>query len=134
MRCLGVWGLAVVLTLGLAVSASQASKAKRVKTKAEIEETRFVSGALEFFGDVHSRKPRCEKERDVTLIHRGPPPAAEPVVGIDTTDATGDWEITPSTVFAGAYVIEVNRKRVGRGDKKLVCKAATSPEFFVPGG
>jgi hypothetical protein len=134
MKRAGTLGLALVLTLGVGVSASHAAKAKKVKTEAEIEEIRFVSGALEFFGDVHSKKPKCEKGRDVTLVHLGPPPAPEPVLGTDTTDATGDWEIPPSTVYGGNYVVEVERKRIGKGDRKLICKPATSPEFLVLGG
>jgi len=134
MKQAGVLGLAIVLALGVAAGVSQAAKAKKAKTEIEIEEIRFVSGAYEFFGDVHSKKPKCEKGRDVTLVHLGPPPAPEPVLGTDTTDATGDWEIPPSTVHAGKYVVEVARKRTGKGDKKLICKPATSPEFLVLGG
>jgi hypothetical protein len=134
MRLAGILGLAILLMLGLAESSSQAAKAKKVKSEVEIEETRFVSGQSEFFGDVHSKKPKCEKGRDVTLVHLGPPPAPEPVLGTDTTDATGDWEITPSTVYAGNYVVEVDRKKAGKGDRRLICKPATSPQFLVVGG
>jgi hypothetical protein len=134
MKRAGVLSLAIVLAIGLGLSASYAAKTKKAKTEAEIEETRFVLGQLEFFGDVHSKKPKCEKRRDVTLVHLGPPPAPEPEVGTDTTDATGDWEITPSTVYAGNYLVEVDRKKTGKDDKRLICKPTTSPEFFLPGG
>jgi hypothetical protein len=131
MKQAGGLGLALVLALGFWMAASHAAKPKKAKTEVEIEEIRIVSGEVEFFGDVHSKKPKCEKGRDVALVHRGPPPAPEPVLGTDTTDGTGDWEIRPSTVHAGNYVVDVDRKRTGKGDKKLICKPATSPEFLV---
>jgi hypothetical protein len=131
MKRAGVLGLAIVLTLGLAVSGSQAAKPKKVKTQAEIEGLRFFpGGGLEFFGDVHSKKSKCEKGRRVTLYA---PPPNSPVVGTDTTDATGDWvyDPGPAAIDSGNYVLEVARKRVGRGEKQLICKAATSPEMFI---
>jgi hypothetical protein len=124
-----ILGLAIALSLGLAVGASQAAKPKKVKTQAEIEGFRVFPGPRgELFGDVHSKKSKCEKGRRVTL--RAP---IESFGGTVTTDATGDWvyDTGPSAPPAGNYFIEVARKRVGSGDKKLICKAAMSPEEFI---
>jgi hypothetical protein len=129
MKRAGILGLAIVLTLGLAVSASHAAKAKKVKTEAEIEGLRtFPGNQSEIFGDVHSKKSKCEKGRRVTL--RGP---VDSFGGTVTTDSTGDWvyDIGPSAPPVGNYFVEVARKRVGSGDNKLVCKATTSPETFI---
>jgi hypothetical protein len=131
MKRAGILGLAIVLTLGLAVSASQAAKAKKVKTEAELEGVRSTGpGESEFFGDVHSRKTRCEKRREVKLVYTGTEPIDDPVMGADSTDATGDWEVDTGgmAVYSGPYVVEVERKRFGRGDRRLKCKATLSPE------
>jgi hypothetical protein len=125
----GMLGLAVALTLGLAVSASQAAKPKKAKTEAEVEGFRELPGdQSEIFGDVHSRKSKCEKRRAVRLVYVGD--QGDPMLEPTTTDATGDWEIDLGMVAipAGPYVLKVERKKVGRDDRKLVCKAATSPE------
>jgi hypothetical protein len=125
----GILGIALVLTLGLAVAPSQAAKPKKAKTEAEIEGFRDLSGpSAEFFGDVHSKKSKCEKGREATLYAPN-----GSVMGTETTDATGDWalDVGPVAVLQGNYVLEVLRKRVGSGNRKLVCKAATSPPVFI---
>lgn len=122
----------MVLLLGLAVGPSQAAKPKKAKTEAEIEGQRFFVGNIsEIFGDVHSKKSKCEKGRTVTLTYVGPNPPSDPVIGTDTTDATGDWAVDtsgPVLPGVGPYVVEVGRKKFGGGQKKLICKRATSPE------
>jgi hypothetical protein len=125
-------GLAIVLTLGVVVTASQAAKTKKVATEGEVEGFRYPGGELEFYGDVHSRKSKCEKGREVTLLYHGPQPVDDPVVGTDVTDGTGDWEVrSPEFALEGNYAVEVARKKVGRGDKKLVCKATVSPDTLI---
>jgi hypothetical protein len=134
MKRAGILGLAIVLTLGLAVSASQAAKPKKIKTEAEVEGIRNVDvgGMITFFGDVHSLRSKCEKRRDVTVVYNGPEPDPH-FVGTATTDETGDWELTRdiSGLSEGNYAVEVARKKFKKGDKKLVCKATTSPDKFI---
>jgi hypothetical protein len=131
MRRAVVLGLAIVLTLGLAVSASQAAKAKRFATEAEIEFIDAEPSGTTFKGDISSRKPKCEQGRDVTVTYTGSFPGVDDPVGKATTDHTGDWILTRSNsgLAVGTYVIEVKRRKIRKGDRKIVCKAATSPPF-----
>jgi hypothetical protein len=125
--------LATTLVLGLAVGTTQAAKTKKVVTDAEIELGRHTGmGTVLFLGDVHSPKPKCEKSREVTLVYQGPVPGFG-AIETTTTDRTGDWELTPSTLDApdGSYAAEVSRKRIKKGEKRLVCKAATSNEVVL---
>jgi hypothetical protein len=131
MKRPGVLGLAIVLTFGLAVSASQAAKTKKVASLIEIEGTEFVfkgTGSATFFGDVHSEKNKCERGREVTLRNTEPPPGVPEVQGTVNTDHTGDWELEVplDDLSGGPYVAEVARKKIKRDDWKLVCKAAAS--------
>jgi hypothetical protein len=72
------------------------------------------------------RKPKCERKPHRDPLLRGQS------VGTDTTDRTGDWEIVPALVGADdQFHAIVDREKVGRGDKKLVCKGADSPELIV---
>jgi hypothetical protein len=134
MRRAGAVGLTIMLTVGLAVGATHAAKPKKVKTEAEVEGVRFFPGGLsEFFGDVHSKKNRCEKGREVRLVFVGPKPIGDPLIGTAKTDGTGDWVVDTSgfAIQQGPYVAEVERKRVGSGQKKLTCKGTTSPEKMI---
>jgi hypothetical protein len=131
MKRAGILGLAVVLLLGLA-AVTEARKAKKVTTEAEVEGFRSFPSEIEFFGDVHSRKSKCEKNREVTLVYRGPIKLTDPVIGTDTTDETGDWEYRTNQVLPeGDYAVEVDRKKTGKPGKKVVCKAATSPDKLL---
>jgi hypothetical protein len=131
MRRAPTLGLAIVLTLGLAVSASQAAKPKKVATEAEIEFVDAEPSGTTFKGDISSRKPKCEKGRDVTVIYTGSFPGVDDPVGTATTDRTGDWILSrPNTGLAvGTYVIDVDRRKIKMGDKQIICKATTSPPF-----
>jgi hypothetical protein len=134
MKRAGTLGVAIALTLSLAVTPSFATKPKKVKTEAEVEGVRFFPGGLsEFFGDVHSRKSKCEKGRDVRLVFAGQKPIGDPLIGTAKTDRTGDWVVDTSgfAIQQGPYVAEVERKRVGSGAKKLTCKGTTSPEKTI---
>jgi hypothetical protein len=125
--------LATGLVLGLAVGTTQAAKAKKVATKVEIElGINTGMGTVRFLGDVHSQKSKCEKGRQVAIVYRGPEPGFG-VVATTTTDRTGDWELTPSQVDApdGPYTAEASRKKIKKGEKKVVCKAATSNEVVI---
>lgn len=121
--------LAAALVLALAAGTTQAAKAKKVETQVEIELARYTGmGTALFLGDVHSRKSKCERAREVTLVHMTVGAAAA-----TRTDGTGDWELTPSMSEApeGFYTAEVARKKIKKGDKKIVCKAATSNEVAL---
>jgi hypothetical protein len=133
MKRAGILGLAIVLTLGLAATASQAAKVKKAKTEAELEGVRPVtSPSITFFGDVHSKKSKCEKKRDVTVVYNGPEKDPR-FVGSTKTDATGDWELTRDVtgLSEGDYAVEVKRKKLQKGGKDLICKAATSPDKSI---
>jgi hypothetical protein len=127
-----VMGLATVLICGLGAGAAEA-KAKKLPTKLEVEGTEFqeMSDALTFLGDVHAKKNKCERNREVTLRNTDPDPGADALHGPVTTDHTGDWEIDVDfeDLNLGPYIAEVSRKKVGQGDKRIVCKAAESEPF-----
>jgi hypothetical protein len=124
----GIIAVALLAAYGLLAAAAH-PKAKRVTTEAELEGFRTTTpGEYEFFGDVHSLKTKCERGRDVTLVFTGTPGVIDPV-GTDTTDRTGDWEIDAVAVVpSGPYLVEVERKRVRRAGKRLVCKQTVSEE------
>jgi hypothetical protein len=129
MKRAGILGLAVALSFGLAAGPAHA-KAKKVDSVVEIDGWGPPATYDRFVGDVHSRKPKCERNRAVTMYYEEP--GADLVVGAGVTDETGDWTIQP--VFAGEddpYYVIVDRKKVGTGKKKLVCKEDTSPSVQV---
>jgi hypothetical protein len=130
--------LAIVLALGLVVTASYAAKSKKVASEVEVDAWYWNDDEdMVTAGDVHSKKPKCEKGREVTVIRNDGP--FEPVpdegdgdpVGTVKTDRTGDWEFviqtnggdTPNFVTA-----TVARKSVTtKSGKKLTCKADKAP-------
>jgi hypothetical protein len=119
MKRAGILGLAIVLTLGLGVSASQAAKTKKIATEAEVEGIRDADGGMiTFVGDVHSLRSKCEKRRDVTVVYNGPEPDPH-FVGTATTDKTGDWELTRavSGLSEGNYAVEVRGVALERPDE-----------------
>jgi hypothetical protein len=120
-------GLAAALTLSLGVGTAQAAKAKKLSTQIEIEGL-APNAEFTFIGDVHSRKNKCERNRTVTLFYSAGGGKFEDV-GTDITDHTGDWEISPNLVGENRFYATVDKKKIGQGDKKVVCKAAQSPEF-----
>ena len=75
-------------------------------------------------GNVYAKKPKCVRNREVTLFYTEG--GVHQSVGATTTDNTGDWALRPEPEELGAYRPEVAKKKVGKGDKKLVCKAAIS--------
>jgi hypothetical protein len=123
-----VMALVMALTLGLAVGTSQAAKTKKLVSNIEIEGL-APNTAFTFIGDVHSRKNKCERNRTVTLYYNVGGEFED--VGTTTTDRTGDWEISPNLVGDTAFYAAVEKRKIGAGDRKLVCKAADSPQFFL---
>jgi hypothetical protein len=118
-------GLAVALAFGIDV-APAAAKAKKVESVVEIDGWGPPNTYDGFVGDVHSRKPKCERNRLVTLYYEGTE------AGTDTTDETGDWEIEVVFIGDDPYFVTVDRKVIKKGGKKLVCKADTSPSAQLP--
>jgi hypothetical protein len=121
--------LVSALAFGIAVGAAQADKAKKVGSQVEIEWYDF-SGGFSVFGDVHSKKNKCERNRTVTLYHEDDGGDVD-VVGTDTTDRTGDWEIPGEADYNAPFTASVEKRKVRAGDNKLVCKSADSPEFVI---
>jgi hypothetical protein len=65
----------------------------------------------------------------VTLVYHGPNVIQDPLIGTDKTDATGDWEVRfDDSLPEGDYAVEVQRKKIKKGDRKLICKGTTSPD------
>jgi hypothetical protein len=129
MKRAGTLSLAIVLTLGLAVTASHAAKAKRVASEVEVSGWHFLAGDATFVGDVHSKKSKCEKGRAITVYAYDDPTDDPTEVGTTATDGTGDWELDPPDMGVpnNYHSASVDRKKVRRGDKKLICKADESP-------
>jgi hypothetical protein len=124
---LGFCILVSALALALVAGPVHADKGKKVRSQIEIEWFDGGGPQVVMFGDVHSKKNKCERNREVTLTVGGA------FIGTDTTDRTGDWEIPADLEFNDPFIASVEKRTVGRGDKKLVCKAAESPPvIFEP--
>jgi hypothetical protein len=130
MRRTALTVLATVLALGLAASMALADNADKVRSQIEIEWYHSIGGEFSLFGDVHSKKNKCERNRKVTLYHADGGETAV-VVGTGTTDRTGDWEIPADLDFNAPFVASVKKRTLGGGEKKLICKGADSPPFEV---
>jgi hypothetical protein len=129
MRRTALTLLLAALTVALVAGAAQAAKPKKLGSLIEIELTEFGfkgSGSAEFFGDVHSSKNKCERNREVTVRN------AEEQLGTVRTDRTGDWELAlPMPPGPDPYVAEVARRKIKKGEKTIVCKAAESAPVFI---
>jgi hypothetical protein len=129
MKRAAILGLVSVLTLGLAATTSHA-KAKRVASEVEIDGIGPPTTYDSWVGDVHSSKPKCERNRTVTVYYEeGGEPEDQ---GTDTTDRTGDWVIPILFVGDDPYYAVVDRKVIKKGDKKTICKGDTSPRVPFP--
>jgi hypothetical protein len=120
--------LAILLAAALAAAGSHAAEKKKLATQIEIENYE-LNGEVTFIGDVHSKKNKCERRRSVTIRHVGSVgPDIDETLGTVTTDQTGDYVLEHEFdgIDSGPYVADVERKKIKKGDKKLVCKAATS--------
>jgi hypothetical protein len=128
----GIAGLALVLALGLVAGPAQAKK-KRVKVATQISITDFqgTPEGFVFSGEVTAAKPRCERSRAVELFYVG---GDEPFsIARTTSDLGGHWEVNAGSVIAlGDYQATVDRKRIRKKRKILICKAGVSPVFPVP--
>ena len=132
MKRAGILGLAIVLSLGIATGVSQAAK---TKFASEVEISGLYippASSLHMVGDVHSRKPKCERKRDVTVFFDDG--SGRETLASATTDRTGDWDILPGPLADGDYVAEVDSKKITKRNKKIVCKADSSPAFIFDSG
>jgi hypothetical protein len=134
MKRAGILGLAIVLMLGLAVTASQASKTKTKKVNSEVDIDAWYFPPpdydFSFIGNVYSKKAKCVPNRTVTVFFTGG--GGHELVGTTTTDSTGDWQLFEDSPSIGDHEAEVEKKKINRRGKKLVCKADVSPTFFLP--
>jgi hypothetical protein len=130
MKRAGILGLAIVLIAGLAIASPATGKAKRITSEVEIDGLGPPTTYNSFVGDVHSRKSKCERNRTVTLYYEEAGQTEQ--LGSDTTDETGDWVLPIVVIGDDPYYVVVDRKKVGKGDKKLICKADTSPRAAPP--
>jgi hypothetical protein len=128
--------LGLLAIVGLAAPASHAAKAKRVTSEVEISGWQYGSEApfeFRYVGDVHSKKPKCERARVVRIYETTG--GTRDLVGTATTDRTGDWELLdPDPDGNSSFVAEVVRKKINRRGKDLVCKPAESSALEIPGG
>jgi hypothetical protein len=129
MKRAGILGLAIVLTLGLGLPASQAAKTKKVASEVDIDGFRPGPPAFTFVGNVYAKKPKCVRNRTVTVFRTEG--GTHELVGTSTSDETGDWELADSA-GSGDYEVEVAKRKVKKGDKKLICKADVSPTYVLP--
>jgi hypothetical protein len=125
--------LVAVLACGLTVSSAHAAAAKKLTTQSEIEGIEFLGmTGFKFIGDVHSKKNKCERGREVTIRNADPPPGEDETVGTVRTDGTGDFElIVTSGLSPGPFFADVARKRITKGAGKIVCKKTTSDPFVI---
>jgi len=84
-----------------------------------------------FSGDVKSEKPRCEKNRTVTLLQRTATGSTN--VGTDLTDANGAWQVPQTgTTAPGDYYATVAKRVIRKNSKhRHICKAAVSKDVTV---
>jgi hypothetical protein len=127
--------LAIALTLGLAGDTGLAAQAKKFKSQVEIDGQNVGNEEpFEFrlAGDVHSRKPKCERNRAVSVYETAQD--GRNLVGTATTDRTGDWELIGDELSEGqfTYEAEIDRREFQKPGKDVVCKADISPPFPIP--
>jgi hypothetical protein len=130
-----ILGLGIVLMLGLSAGSSQA-KPKKVKVDTEVT-IDYQSG--DFFGDVMSEKPRCERGRGIEVGYLGPPgqEPGDPISseGTTTSDDDGSWLLTvgPAEGYfeAAADKRKFKKRRNGKVRKIIVCKSGVSPPVLV---
>jgi hypothetical protein len=132
LRRAGIVAVATALTLAFAAAPTNAAEKKKVASEVDIDGWDYQPPLYEIniIGNVYSKRPKCVRNRSVTLFLGG---VGGEAVGSTTTDSTGDWRTVPEALVAGGeYQAEVAKKRVRKQDKKIVCQADTSPTFILP--
>jgi hypothetical protein len=138
MRRIAIGSVVALLAVGLLATPGWTAKGKKVKSEVELEGYREADSPPReiYIGDVHAKKNKCERDRHVTVYYdteAGPGENFVPV-GTDTTDRTGDFEVVLELIGDDdPYYATVDKRRIGSGDKKLVCKADESPEILIGG-
>lgn len=124
----------VALTCAVFVSGAAGHKARfdtTVTAKFNKPNPKDPYATGNFDGTVNSKKPRCAKNRAVTLRMRAAD-GSSTVVGTDLTDANGAWVIAPSTAAPGTYFAAVAKKVLRKNTKhRHVCKKAVSNDLKV---
>jgi ABC-type glycerol-3-phosphate transport system substrate-binding protein len=127
--------LALVVIVATALAAIAEAKAKRVASEVEVTGWYFEDSEDNDFimvGDVHANKPKCEKNRTVTVYEQNELSDPRVVVATVTTDKTGDWSRNYGSDFPGNYTsADVDRKKIEKRKKNLVCKADSSPPLVT---
>ena len=118
----------LVLTVPAIVPAAGASSAERVKSRETgvSISTKFPA----FSGAVSSKSSICLKRRKIELLRRSSDRTAK-LLGRDSSDPTGRWEVPLDNVKAGAYYARTKRKVKGRGGSRTVCKPGRSDVVVI---
>jgi hypothetical protein len=118
-------GLAVgALVVGVGGAAMADATTQQVKSHIKITEGRPDL----FKGKVTSKRAACEKRRRVRLFYRAG--KGDMIIGKARTDSHGRWSM-PGTYEAGAYHVEVQRKRVA--DEAITMECGFASGYFEEG-
>jgi hypothetical protein len=86
----------------------------------------------EFSGVVVSQKVRCKVQRTVAVRKRVDGP--DPLIGTDSTNKHGQWDLKAPGTTAGTYYARARRKVLRHNANHLhVCRPATSQDLKVHG-
>jgi hypothetical protein len=131
VKRLAILALMVLLASGVAGGSAHAAKAKKVSSEVDIDGYYFPPPNFDFafLGNVYSKKPKCVRNRTVTISFTQKGETSPELLGTTTTDKTGDWTFDVASSPTGDYVAEVAKRRVGKKGKRFVCKADVSPVF-----
>ncbi len=127
--------VSLLVAVGIAAPATEAAKSKRFASEVEVSGANFGNEPpfeQRVVGDVHSKKPKCERNREVSL-YITPSGGERELVGTATTDRTGDWEVLTNSAFSGdaSFDATVTRLKLSRPGKDIVCKADESPPLVI---
>jgi hypothetical protein len=128
--------LAILLTLGVAVSAQAKPRKVRVATDVAITgyHVDFGPELDTFFGEISSRRLKCLRKRAVHL--------EQTTLGLDVgtaaSNGAGEWEVSfdEFVVDPGAFVATVAKRKYrkrkhGEVRRVVVCQHGVSPVFDV---
>jgi hypothetical protein len=124
-----IFALGLVLAVAAAAPAT-AAKSLRVASEVEVAGANYgeIDAPSNFIaGDVHSKKPKCERNREVTVFFTDGD--NRELVDTARTDRTGDWVIETEDAFNAGLEWDavVARKKISRPGKDIVCKGDQSP-------
>jgi hypothetical protein len=130
-----LYTLGIGLVLAVA-AAAPATAAKSVRVASEVEVAGAHYGHQEPFsnfiaGDVHSKKPKCERNREVSVFFTDG--GNRELVDTASTDRTGDWEVETDDAFNPGLEWDavVARKKISRPGKDIICKGDQSPPQVI---